>query len=120
MKFTIAILAVFVATTQATKIGRDVYMRSLDNSEYYQTLEQLDHDKEVEQAQKQVVENEIRKKEEALRKLEELEKKEKAMHLEEERKKKEAEKAQMESEEHPQKKAAKSSPKFTIETTTFE
>ena len=55
MKAAIAIVALLGALTQsveATKLNREVYRRSYnDQYDPYQSLEQMDHDKEIQEAQ---------------------------------------------------------------------
>ena len=76
MKFGIAIVALFAATTQAVMLDREVYMRSLDEpSQYYSSLEQMDHEQEVIEASKQAEFNQYKKIEDAKKRLVELENK---------------------------------------------
>ena len=76
MKFGVAIVALFSATTQAVMLDREVYMRSLDEpSQYYSSLEQMDHEQEVIEASKQAEFNQYKKIEDAKKRLVELENK---------------------------------------------
>ena len=63
MKFTFAVCAILAATTQATKLNKEVYMRSIDlsDSSVYSSPEQWDHDKEIAEAQQQAQINELKR-----------------------------------------------------------
>ena len=68
MKFTLVIMTFFAAVS-ATKLSREVYRRSLDDTDAYSSLEQMDHESEIAQAQEEAKMNQIHKAEEAKRRL---------------------------------------------------
>ena len=119
MKAALAILALFAATSvEATKLSREVYRRSYDNQyEPYSSLEQMDHDQEVQQAQITAELHERQKAQEAHQRLIQLEKRKQALATAEQEKQNEIDRAIAKKEEleHPY----KAHKMYQIETTTF-
>ena len=122
MKYIFAIAALLVASTEGTKINREVYQTSYEEpSQFYSTTEQMDQQIEVQRAQEQAVTNAIQREEDAKKRLVELENKKKQMQLDEQHKKEamaRAEQAKQEAELAKHK--GKSALKFEIETTSFD
>ena len=119
MKAALAILALFAATSvEATKLSREVYRRSYDNqNEPYSSLEQMDHDQEVQQATIAAELHEKEKAQQAKKRLADLEKRKQALVTAEEEKQNEIQRALAKKEEleHPY----RAKKMYQIETTTF-
>ena len=118
------LLSAAPGSSEATRLLRNTNPAGLGDtapSEYYSSIEQLDHDLEIENAQQQAKYNQIKKVEDEKQRLVQIEIQKKEAILAEKRKQEEAakaEKARKEAEEA--KKMAVNPFKFTIETSTME